>query len=148
MNFAGYPAYLQPTYQSGTNDIQGVCWVSGVDEVRATTVPFGRQMFMHNDEPIFYIKSSNGTIEAFKFEETTIPTPENCVTREEFDELRSKYESIVQSIQQSQPQQPQPSPSNASNAGIPGFSGTGQATVYPDNSGFGNDEIPAQQPIG
>lgn len=143
MNYAGFPAYPN-TYQSGTNDITGVCWVSGVDEVRATSVPFGRQLFMNNAQDIFYIKGSNGAIKAFKFEEIQLPTPENLVTRAEFDELRSKYEQLVQSTQRSQQQQPQSYADNAGNAEFPGNPGASQATVHPINSGFGNDEITIQ----
>lgn len=97
-NMFGYPMY--PNIQSGTNDIQGVRWVASIEEVRAASVPYGKSLFMDNNQDVFYVKDSNGSVKSFSFKEIPQPTPENFVTRQEFDDLRSKYEQLVQSTQQ------------------------------------------------
>ena len=136
-SYGGYPVntpFGTPGYiQSGTNDIQGVHWVSSIDEVRAASVPFGRKMFMHNNDQIFFIKDSNGSIMSFKFEEIPQPTPENFVTRQDFEtlnakyaELESKYESLVRQQQTTAVQQPaQSNAVDPANATVSGNTGAG-----------------------
>lgn len=141
-DFGGYSAHAPfgtPAYiQSGTNDIQGVNWVSSFDEVRAASVPFGRKMFMENNEQIFHIKDSNGSIMSFKFEEIPQPTPANFVTRQEFDDLRSKYESLVQQQQAAAVQQSAQFDAIApSSQLVPGDTGASQGAVHPNDSGSG-----------
>lgn len=147
----GYPAYMAPNnIPSGTNDIQGVRWVASIDEVRAFSVPYGiREIFMKQDEQVFYIKDYTGNIRMFTFEEVEQPKPENIVTRKEFEELKAKYESLIQ--QQStanQFQSAQPVAVNASNAELPGNTGASQAGVLQPNSGYESNGIPVEQPIG
>lgn len=129
---------------SGTNDIQGVRWVSSIDEVRATTVPFGRQIFMNQDNDIFYIKDTSGNIRCFEYKETDPPVPENFVTRKEFDELRSKYEQLVQQ-QSANANQPQSVTDHARNAELSGNSGASQGGVLQEGGSYGNGFQPDQQ---
>lgn len=99
----GFPAYMPnigaPTIPSGTNDIQGVRWVSCLDEVKAASVPFGRSLFMQNNEMIFYVKDSNGVIQTFAFNEITPPAPEDLAselayTKQEISELKAQLEFL------------------------------------------------------
>lgn len=149
--YGGYPVHTPfgtPGYiQSGTNDIQGVNWVSSIDEVRAASVPFGKKLFMENNDQVFHVKDSNGSIQSFRFEEIPQPTPENFVTRKEFDDLRSKYESLVQQQQAAAVQQPaQSNAIDSANAAVSGYSGTSQGAIHQDNSGLGNEQTGIGQP--
>lgn len=147
--FGGYPVnapFSGPGYiQSGTNDIQGVSWVSSIDEVRSASVPFGRKMFMSSMDQIFYVKDSSGSIAAFKFEEIPLPTPENFVTRKEFDELRSKYESLVQQQSAAIQQSAQPNAADADGQVVPGNTGASQGSVHQNDSGQGLNPGSGQQ---
>lgn len=145
----GYSAYMPTNIPSGTNDIQGVRWVASIDEVRAYSVPYGRAMFMNNQDQIFYIKDQSGDIRVFKFEEIEQPKPENMVTRQEFEELKAKYESLIQ--QQSTANQFQPAQSNAtnaSNAELQWNTGASQAGVLQPNSGYESNGVPVEQLVG
>lgn len=91
---------MYPTMQTNVSDIQGIRWVSSIEEVRAASVPWGRAIFMDNTQDVFYIKSSNGSVSAYKFEAIQMPAPENFVTRQEFDDLKDKYEQLIKSASQ------------------------------------------------
>ncbi len=152
----GFPTYMPfgaPDTQSGTNDLQGVRWVAGMEEVKAASVPFGRSIFMERNNDIFYVKDTNGNIRSFKYKEIPQPTPENFVTRQEFDDLRNKYEQLIQSntattqpttqqpvIQQPTPQQPITVQPAGSDENVQWDTGTGEATVLSNGSGFGNEQ--------
>lgn len=148
------PSYSNPALaqyiQSGTNDIQGVRWVASLEEVRSASVPFGRNIFMDQTQEVFYIKDAYGNVRAFRFEEipvsATTVNPSDYVTKKEFDDLRSKYESLVQqqSAASANQQPSQPHADNAANAAVPGFAGAGQAGVPAANSGFGNEQAAGQ----
>lgn len=142
-----YPAYYQPNIPSGTNDIQGVGWVTSLDEVRNAVVPFGRKLFMNQNEYIFYVKDSQGNIEVFKFEKSASYgniDMSGYVTKEEFDKLRSQYEQLIQQQQAANaaanaatiPAATQPNANFAGNAELPGYSGTGQTGVYQAGTGY------------
>lgn len=90
----GYPSNIQSGTTSGYS---GVTEVSSLDEVRAASVPFGVAIYMMNNGNMFYAKNTQGMIKAFKFEEIPIPSndPQNFVTREEFDKLRSQYDQLI-----------------------------------------------------
>lgn len=144
----GIPSYMQ----SGTTDfIQGVPWVSSVDEVRSASVFYGRQMFIDKNNNVFYIKDTMGQIKAFAFEEVPVPgqaviDPSKYVTKEEFDELRSQYEQLIQ--QQSAPVTIQSDANNAADATIPGDSGTSQAGIFQPGFTNGNGSTASQQLVG
>lgn len=91
----GYPANYIP---SGTADIAGVTWVSSYQEALSAIVPYGKQLFMERNQNVFYVKDNTGAIKAFKFEEMPMPSndPSNFVTKKEFDELKAKYEQLIQ----------------------------------------------------
>lgn len=147
MNYNQFSPMYSQYIPSGTNDIQGVRWVSSIDEVRATTVPFGRQIFMNQDIDIFYIKDTSGNIRCFEYTETEPPVPENFVTRKEFDELRSKYEQLVQQ-QSASTNQPQSVTNNAGNAELSGYTGASQGGILQASPSNGNGYQPDQQYIG
>ncbi len=146
----GYPAY--PTQMSGAqNDIQGVRWVSNSNEVNSIPVPDGiKMMFMERENPIFYIKQGS-SVDAFKFEKIEPPKPEDFVTRTEFDELRRKYESLVQSASTNAVgQQPVTTATVQSNAiatgctELQGNSATSKGAVMPTNIPAGMEQATAQ----
>lgn len=146
----GYPSYLpgfgNPEITSGTSDIQGVRWVSSLEEVKAASVPFGRSIFMESQENRFHIKDSNGSIRSFTFEEIPQPTPDNFVTRQEFEDLRRKYESVIQQQSAATVQQPaQPDAADAGDAGIQWDPSAGQGAVLPNGGGNGNEQGANQQ---
>lgn len=89
----GTPANIQ----SGTNDnIQGVRWVANIEEVRASSVPYGyRSLFLDNNNPIMYLKDYNGNVRQFSIKEIEQPKPENFVTKQELEEVKRSYESII-----------------------------------------------------
>lgn len=145
----GYNPYMPfgtpGNIQSGTNDIQGVRIVAGIEEVKAASVPYGRSMFMNANEQIFYVKDTNGKIMTFKFEEVPEPTPENFVTKQELEkqlnDMRSYYESIISQQQPtaSQPvaQQYESIPNHGSNEELPGNTGASQGGVLQADQGNG-----------
>lgn len=142
-----------PNIPSGTNDIQGAPWVSSIDEVRAASVFYGRQIFMDQNEQIFYIKSHSGEIKAFKFEEIPTSTTvdmSNYVTKEQFEDLRMKYEQLIQqqSTTAAVNEQPQSNGNYATNETVPGYTGTSQGTVLSNvqanEYGTGTDQPVAQ----
>ncbi len=138
-NGFGYQAYSNMS--STQDDISGVRLVSSIDEVRAASV-FGRQLFMHRDEDMFYVKDQNGSIRCFSFEEVQSPPAGDYVTRKEFDELRSRYEQLIRSAAATPQQQqlvPEPDAGNANGSQLQWNAGAGQASVLPDGGGFGND---------
>lgn len=101
-NSYGNPSFTAlPYIPSGTADIAGVTWVSSFNEVQAALVPYGKQLFMQRDQNIFYVKDHTGALKAFKFEDIPLPSndPSNYVTKAEFDELKAKYEQLIQQQQ-------------------------------------------------
>ena len=150
-----YPTYGNPSFTalpyipSGTADIAGVTWVSGFDEARNAIVPYGKQLFMHRNEQQFYVKDHSGAIKAFKFQEIPLPSndPSNFVTKQEFEELRQKYESLVQQQQQNTYATGwnEPVANNATDATVQGFTGTGEAGVLQQDSFNGTDGITVEQ---
>ena len=97
----GNPGYSAPYIPSGTADIAGVTWVSSIQEVQSAIVPYGKQLYMQRDQDIFYVKDHTGALKAFKFQEIPLPSndPSNYVTKQEFDELKAKYEQLIQQQQ-------------------------------------------------
>lgn len=144
-----YPNYGFPGYpnniQSGTADTLGISWVSSIEEVRSYHVPFGKQVFMDRNQDIFYVKNTAGEIKAFSFKETSIPSlsPENYVTKQEFDELRTKYEQLIQ--QQSAATGTQSFTNNATDATVQGITGGSQTAAMQPVSVDGNNANTAQQ---
>lgn len=149
----GYPM-MAPNIQSGTNDINGVNRVSSFQEVIASTVPYGRALFMHNNEQVFWVKDTNGSIRAFKFEEVNLEG--DTVSRKEFDDLKEKYEQLIQQFsanaapaveqQSNATQWQQPVEYPAGNEVVQGNAGASQAAVYGSSASDGNEQS-AGQPV-
>lgn len=148
----GYPAQYWPSnaMSGAQRDIQGVRWVSNINEVNSIPVPDGvKEMFMERTNPIFYIKDGS-YISTFKFEKVEPPKPEDFVTRTEFDELRRKYESLVQSTNATTIEQPvtttavQSAPVVTGYAELQGNPGTSQGSVMPTNIATGMEQTAAQ----
>lgn len=145
--FTGAPSYIP----SGSTDIQGVPVVSSVDEVRSASVLYGRQMFMDLNTDSFYIKDTMGSIKAYSFKEIPVPgqtiiDPSQYVTKEEFDELRSKYEQLIESKQPTaEPVPTQPIIDLAANATVPGDAGTSQAAILQPSTTTWNGPATGQQ---
>lgn len=153
MPYTGYGYPGSPNISSGTTDITGVPWVSSVDEVRSAQIPFGynRQIFFDYNSNMFYMKWSSGQIRAFSFEEVQLPStnPANFVSRSEFNDLRSKYEQLVQSINNtadpvSAGQPAEPVPGASGNEAVSGVTGTGQAGVLPTGPANGTGPVASQ----
>lgn len=142
--YGGYPGFAN--IQSGTSDINGVPQVSSIEEVKAASVPYGVSIFFTKDNSnLFYAKNSNGLIKCFKYQEVPIPSndPQNFVTKQEFDDLRTKYEQLAQQYATVQPATTattvQSSVYNASDAELPGNTGTSEAAILQPGSSDGID---------
>lgn len=90
-----WAAFQPPQPQS----IAGVRFVGGIEEARSVPIPYGsRALLMDAGSDVFYVKSTDqagaSTIEAYRFERIE-PEEREYVTREEFEELRRAYESVV-----------------------------------------------------
>lgn len=105
-----YPVY-QPMPQS--QGIVGVRFVNGMDEAKSVAIPYGtKALFMDMNEDAFYIKETDATgastVDMYTFTKVE-PEHEDYVTRAEFEELKQRYESVVQQGQvQQRPAQQQP----------------------------------------
>lgn len=137
-----YPIY-QPMPQS--QGIAGVRFVNGIDEAKSVAIPYGtKALFMDMNEDAFYIKETDATgastVDMYTFVKVE-PEHEDYVTRAEFEELKQKYESVVQQGQVQQHPAQQQSAITTDAAYPYNQSGTGQATgsaAYPgtwDNAG-------------
>lgn len=98
-----YPVY-QPMPQS--QGIAGVRFVNGIDEAKAVAIPYGtKALFMDMNEDAFYIKETDATgastVDMYTFVKVE-PEHEEYVTRAEFEELKRRYESVVQQSQDKQ----------------------------------------------
>lgn len=144
----GYPGYAQ-NIQSGTTDIQGVTWVSSIDEVKPATVPFGKQIFMDRNNDIFYVKDSMGSIKAFSFKEIPIPSnnPADFVTKNEFARLEEKIEQLIATTSAATAtQQPQPNADYAADATVQWDAGASQTTVLQPDCVNGTNQVAVEQP--
>lgn len=142
----GYPGYT-PTIVSGTADIQGVPWVSTIDEVRSAPVFSGKQMFMDRNANKFYVKDQYGNMKAFEFTEVPLEvTPDNYVTKQEFEELRSKYEQLVNANWQPAAQPAVQPVADAATAQY--VTSAGEAGVLQQGGANGNDPCAAQPVVG
>lgn len=145
----GTPGFPAPYISSGTNDIAGITWVSSLQEVQSAIVPYGKQLFMHRSEKQFFIKDHTGVMKAFKFEEMPLPSndPANFVTKAEFEELRQKYESLVQ--QQTNTYTTnwnEPVATNATTEELQWNTGTSTAGVLQQSGTDGINQVPIEQP--
>ena len=89
-------AQMQPMAQQ--NELQ---FVNGIDSVNAFPMgPNETRLFMDRNMARFYIKETDAAavanVSAFDFTPAKADKPQDYVTRAEFEELRSQYESIAQ----------------------------------------------------
>lgn len=147
-----YPGYTQ-NISSGTTDLMSVPWVSSIQEVESTRVPYGKQLFMDRNHDYFYVKDYTGLIKCYRFEEApppstyTIQDTNNFVTKQEFDELRQKYEQLIAASTDTTATQPtQSNEYSQTNAAVQWNTGASQATVLQSNSTDGADTFATQQP--
>lgn len=148
-NAYGNPSFTTLPYQpSGTAGIAGVTWVSSLQEAQSAIVSFGKQLFMLRDQNIFYVKDSTGALKAFKFEEIPLPSndPSNYVTKAEFNELRQKYEQLVQQQQFKPTLQLESYATNADAPELQHDAGASSTAILQQGSGDGPDRVTVEQP--
>lgn len=89
--------------------IQGVRFVDGVEDVKNCTIPFGTKvLLMDKNKDRFYIKETDSagvsTMSEFEFKKVETIAPQEYVTKQEFEKLSSQlkeqYESTIQRIEQ------------------------------------------------
>ena len=149
-----YPSYGNPGFTtlpyipSGTADIAGVTWVSGLQEVQSAIVPYGKQLYMQRDQDIFYVKDHTGSLKAFRFQEIPLPSndPSNYVTKQEFDELKAKYEQLIQQQPSSSSFQSEPVAISATDTELQWNTGASTAGVLQQGSTDGNYGVTVEQP--
>jgi len=107
------------------NQLQGTRFVKGYEGAMSCPCLPGRTLLMDEDEDVFYIKEvsgyGNATIRRFRFEEIPEPKQPEYVTKDEFDELRRRYEfalSRIESLAGNEPaRNSAPSPSDLAATG-------------------------------
>lgn len=141
----------QPQQQPG--QIEGVRWVSSMDEVNGTTIGFGQSaLLMFTGENAFAIKSVSAsgvpTTKVFDFTERQDPpavNPADYVTKEEFEDLRRKYEQLAgQHAADAVPVQYGDPQYHADDAVVPGNPAAGTGPVLQPSCANGMDAVPAQ----
>lgn len=114
----------QSPVQAGNQDIQGVRFVDSIEEAKNCTIPFGtKALLMDKNTDRFYIKETDSagvsTVSEFEFKKVEAASPQEYVTKQEFEKLSSQlkeqYESTIQRIEQlnqSAPVAPRVDPAN------------------------------------
>lgn len=111
-----------PQVAQGQQVIQGVRFVSGIEDAKNCTIPLGsKALLMDEDQDRFYLKETDmagvSTVSEFEFKKVEAETPKEYVTRQEFEQfsaqlsaqLKEQYESVIQHAGQfKQPAQAQP----------------------------------------
>lgn len=156
--YGAFPGKQMPAPQPAGPQIEGVRWVSGIDEVNGTVIGFGKAaVFMFSNENAFAIKSVDPTgvptVKVFDFTERppanqTVLDPGQYVTKEEFDELRRKYEQLAQqpaaAADPVAPAELGSSQHHADDAVVPGNPAAGAGSVLQPGGVYGMDAVPAQ----
>lgn len=125
----------QPMQQS-QQGIQGVRFVSGIEEAKNCTIPLGSKALLMDKEKT---DTSVSTVSEFEFKKVEAEAPQEYVTRQEFEQfsarlsaqLKEQYESIIQRAGQfQQPAQTQP---RVDPAAVPSVSNVPLNGVYQDD---------------
>ena len=133
-----------PQMAQSQQTIQGVRFVSGIEEAKNCTIPLGsKALLMDKEQDRFYLKETDmagvSTVSEFEFKKVEAQPPQEYVTRQEFDQfssnlsaqLKEQYESIIQragQFQQSAQTQPRVDP-----AAVPSVSNVPLNGVYQDD---------------
>lgn len=77
--------------------------VSGFEEARNYPVMFGSsELLMDNNRDVFYVKSvdtlGKQMISSYKFEKIENDSPENYVSKQQFDELAGKIDALIANL--------------------------------------------------
>lgn len=133
-----------PPMQQSQQGIQGVRFVSGIEEAKNCTIPLGsKALLMDKEKDRFYLKETDitgvSTVSEFEFKKVEAEAPQEYVTRQEFEQfsaqlsaqLKEQYESVIQragQFQQSAQTQPRVDP-----AAVPSVSNVLLNGVYQDD---------------
>lgn len=110
-NYAGYPMYpnggafsARPNYPVGQDSINsGIIWVQGESGAKAYPLgPNAKAVLMDSESPTFYIKVTDASgmplpLRTFDYTERiqmVVSSGGDYVTRDEFDELNRKMETV------------------------------------------------------
>lgn len=98
-----------PPMQQSQQGIQGVRFVSGIEEAKNCTIPLGsKALLMDKEKDRFYLKETDitgvSTVSEFEFKKVEAEAPQEYVTRQEFEQfsaqlsaqLKEQYESVIQ----------------------------------------------------
>lgn len=87
-------------------------FVSGLESAKTYQIPYGRSaLLMDTDKPMFYVKSTNSTgqivLQAYEFKEVKLKEQTNSefVTKEQFDDLNTKLDTILKNMKGDQNEQ-------------------------------------------
>lgn len=141
-----------PPMQQSQQGIQGVRFVSGIEEVKNCTIPLGsKALLMDKEKDRFYLKETDitgvSTVSEFEFKKVEAEAPQEYVTRQEFEQfstqlsaqLKEQYESVIQRAGQfQQPAQTQP---RVDPAAIPSISNVPLNGVYQDDLSRASQEM-------
>lgn len=130
--------------QQNQQGIQGVRFVSGIEEAKNCTIPLGsKALLMDKEKDMFYLKETDmtgvSTVSEFEFKKVEVEAPQEYVTRQEFEQfsaqlsaqLKEQYESVIQRAGQfQQPTQTQP---RVDPAAVPSISNVPLNGVYQDD---------------
>ena len=77
--------------------------VSGFEEARNYPVMFGSsELLMDNNRDVFYVKSVDALgkqmVSSYKFEKIEHDSPENYVSKQQFDELAGKIDALIANL--------------------------------------------------
>nr|DAE11387.1 MAG TPA: hypothetical protein [Myoviridae sp. ctWiL39]DAW30444.1 MAG TPA: hypothetical protein [Bacteriophage sp.]DAW46121.1 MAG TPA: hypothetical protein [Caudoviricetes sp.] len=77
--------------------------VSGFEEARNYPVMFGSsELLMDNNRDVFYVKSVDALgkqmVSSYKFEKIENDSPENYVSKQQFDELAGKIDALIANL--------------------------------------------------
>ena len=133
-----------PQVAQGQQGIQGVRFVSGIEEAKNCTIPLGsKALLMDKEKDRFYLKETDmtgvSTVSEFEFKKVEAETPQEYVTRQEFEQfstqlsaqLKEQYESVIQHAGQFQ--QPAQAKPRIDPAAVPSISNVPLNGVYQDD---------------
>lgn len=133
-----------PQVAQGQQVIQGVRFVSGIEEAKNCMIPLGsKALLMDKEKDRFYLKETDvtgvSTVSEFEFKKVEAEARQEYITRQEFEQLsaqlsaqlKEQYESVIQRTGQfQQPAQTQP---RVDPAAIPSVSNVPLNGVYQDD---------------
>lgn len=133
-----------PQMTQGQQAIQGVRFVSGIEEAKNCTIPLGsKALLMDKEQDRFYLKETDmagvSTVSEFEFKKVEAAARQEYITRQEFEQLsaqlsaqlKEQYESVIQRTGQFQ--QPTQAQHRVDPASIPNVSNVPLNGVYQDD---------------